>query len=254
MKVGWKEERKVQVSTFSCIKMEKGFLNNLEKLLVNNKVAFSILALLFIILIASATLLFTNLPDANAFNIRVEKLFLESSDIPNENEIRLLEILANSGTAFSGVLSSYRYIIFILVLFSLTLFLTIIVFIILITTLNKKLTQVERAGININSIIINREENLVYINDLEFNLAASLFEALAVLCEARMDDDYLSGVDIEALITGKPASDCDEAVGVMRIKRLRDSLGNQVISELLIRNVTGKGYMLSVDKTVIDII
>jgi hypothetical protein len=59
--------------------MEKGFLNNLEKLLVNNKVAFSILALLFIILIASAALLFTNLPDANAFNIRVEKLFLESS-------------------------------------------------------------------------------------------------------------------------------------------------------------------------------
>ena len=50
--------------------MEKGFLNNLEKLLVNNKVAFSILALLFIILIASATLLFTNLPDANAFNIK----------------------------------------------------------------------------------------------------------------------------------------------------------------------------------------
>ena len=69
-----------------------------------------------------------------------------------------------------------------------------------------------------------------------------------------MDDDYLSGVDIEALITGKPISDCDEAVGVMRIKRLRDSLGNQIISELLIRNVTGKGYMLSIDKTVIDII
>ena len=91
--------------------MEKGFLNNLEKLLVNNKVAFSILALLFIILIASATLLFTNLPDANAFNIRVEKLFLESSSMPDKNEIRLLEILANSGTAFSDVLSSYRYII-----------------------------------------------------------------------------------------------------------------------------------------------
>ena len=97
-------------------------MNNLEKLLFNNKVAFSTLALLFIILIASATLLFTNLPDANAFNIRVEKLFLESSNMPNKNEIRLLEILANSGTAFSGVLSSYRYIIFILVLFSLTLF------------------------------------------------------------------------------------------------------------------------------------
>ncbi len=234
--------------------MKKDFLKNIEKLLVTNKVAFSILTMLFVALILAAILLFSNLPDANAFNIRVEQLFLESEDMPVKNEVRLLEILANSGTAFSDVLSSYRYIIFVLVLFALTLFLTIIVFIILIITLNKKLSQVERAGININSIIINREENLVYINDLEFNLAESLFEALAVLCEARMDDDYLSGVDIESLITGKPTNDCDEAVGVMRIKRLRDSLGNQIISELLIRNVTGKGYMLAIDKAVIDII
>ena len=52
------------------------------------------------------------------------------------------------------------------------------VFIVLIITLNKKLLGVERAGININSVIINRAENLVYINDLEFNLTEALFEQI----------------------------------------------------------------------------
>jgi DNA-binding response OmpR family regulator len=69
-----------------------------------------------------------------------------------------------------------------------------------------------------------------------------------------MDDEYLSGASIESIITGKKLSNCEEAAGATRIKRLRDSLGNQIISELLIRNVSGKGYMLSIDKTVIDII
>ena len=69
-----------------------------------------------------------------------------------------------------------------------------------------------------------------------------------------MDDDYLSGVDIESIITGKKITDCEEAAGATRIKRLRDSLGNQIVSELLIRNISGKGYMLSIDKSVIEII
>ena len=75
-----------------------------------------------------------------------------------------------------------------------------------------------------------------------------------VLCEARMDEDYLSGANIESIITGKKITDCEEAAGATRIKRLRDSLGNQIVSELLIRNVSGKGYMLSIDKSVIEII
>tara|TARA_B110000438_G_scaffold295942_1_gene339835 strand:+ start:740 stop:1354 length:615 start_codon:yes stop_codon:yes gene_type:complete len=202
----------------------------------------------------TAVLLFANLPDANEFNLKVERIFLESDIMPIGNEIRLLEVLANSGTAFSEVLSSYRYIIFTLVIFAMTLLLSTMVFIVLIITLNKKLLYVERAGININSVIINRDKNLVYINDLEFNLTEALFEAIAVLCEARMDDDYLSGVDIESIITGKTITDCEEAAGATRIKRLRDSLGNQIVSELLIRNISGKGYMLSIDKSVIEII
>tara|TARA_B110000467_G_scaffold76592_1_gene69313 strand:- start:385 stop:999 length:615 start_codon:yes stop_codon:yes gene_type:complete len=202
----------------------------------------------------TAVLLFANLPDANEFNLKVERIFIESDIMPIGNEIRLLEVLANSGTAFSEVLSSYRYIIFTLVIFAMTLLLSTMVFIVLIITLNKKLLYVERAGININSVIINRDKNLVYINDLEFNLTEALFEAIAVLCEARMDDDYLSGVDIESIITGKTITDCEEAAGATRIKRLRDSLGNQIVSELLIRNISGKGYMLSIDKSVIEII
>jgi DNA-binding response OmpR family regulator len=69
-----------------------------------------------------------------------------------------------------------------------------------------------------------------------------------------MDDDVLSGAEIEAMISGKSAADCDEAAGATRIKRLRDTLGNQIVSELLIKNITRKGYMLSIDKKAIEMI
>lgn len=242
------------VSTSYSFKRNNDIFKNTINFFSNNKLAFIAIGFLFLILVFTAVLLFANLPDANEFNLKVERIFLESDIIPIGNEIRLLEVLANSGTAFSEVLSSYRYIIFTLVIFAMTLLLSTMVFIVLIITLNKKLLYVERAGININSVIINRDKNLVYINDLEFNLTEALFEAIAVLCEARMDDDYLSGVDIESIITGKKITDCEEAAGATRIKRLRDSLGNQIVSELLIRNISGKGYMLSIDKSVIEII
>jgi DNA-binding winged helix-turn-helix (wHTH) protein len=244
----------VLVSTSYSFKRNNDIFKNTINFFSNNKLAFIAIGFLFLILVFTAVLLFANLPDANEFNLKVERIFLESDIIPIGNEIRLLEVLANSGTAFSEVLSSYRYIIFTLVIFAMTLLLSTMVFIVLIITLNKKLLYVERAGININSVIINRDKNLVYINDLEFNLTEALFEAIAVLCEARMDDDYLSGVDIESIITGKTITDCEEAAGATRIKRLRDSLGNQIVSELLIRNISGKGYMLSIDKSVIEII
>ena len=38
-----------------------------------------------------------------------------------------------------------------------------------------------------------------------------------------------------------------------RIKRLRDGLGNQIVSGLLVRNVARRGYMLSVAKDAIDV-
>jgi hypothetical protein len=38
-----------------------------------------------------------NLPDANAFNARVEQLFVENASLTGQAEIKLLQILAQSG-------------------------------------------------------------------------------------------------------------------------------------------------------------
>ena len=65
------------------------------------------------ILIVTAVVLFRTLPDANAFNDRVERIFVENQ-LTARAEITLLEILAQSGTAFSETLTSYRIVIFVL--------------------------------------------------------------------------------------------------------------------------------------------
>ncbi|TNF61094.1 MAG: hypothetical protein EP307_07530, partial [Rhodobacteraceae bacterium] len=88
-------------------------------------------------------------------------------------------------------------------------------------------------------------------NNLGFKLTDAAMETLAVLAEARMDDDVLSGAEIEAVISGRDAADCDEAAGATRIKRLRDTLGNQIVSELLVKNIARRGYMLAIEKDVI---
>ena len=62
------------------------------------------------------------------------------------------------------------------------------------------------------------------------------------------DMAVLTGAEIEAVISGRNAADCDEAAGATRIKRLRDALGNQMVAELLIRTVQRRGYMLTVEK------
>jgi len=64
----------------------------------------------------------------------------------------------------------------------------------------------------------------------------------------------LNGAELESVIAGRPLTDCDEAAGATRIKRLRDSLGNQMISTLLIKNVARRGYVLAIDKNVIEMI
>jgi len=210
-------------------------------------VAIGIIAIVTILLVA-AVLLFLNLPDANAFNARVERIFVENDDLTSNAEIKLLEILAESGTSFSDVLASYRMVIFVLLVFSTALLVAALVFLITIITLNRRMSEIERAGIQVRSLMISRAENTVALNDMEFKLTPAAIETLSVLAEARMDDDVLSGVEIEAMISGKPAADCDEAAGATRIKRLRDALGNQIVSELLIKNISRKGYMLAIDK------
>ena len=216
----------------------------------NTVVVAGIAAIVVILVIAAGFLLYT-LPDANAFNDRVERIFVEN-DLTSGAEIRLLEILAQSGTAFSDTLASYRMVIFVLLVFATALLVAALVFLVMIVVLNRRMSEIERSGLHVTSLIISREEKAVYLNNMEFTLTDAAIETLSVLAEARMDEDVLSGVEIEAMITGKSTADCEEAAGATRIKRLRDALGNQMVSELLVKNISRKGYMLAVDKSIIQ--
>lgn len=213
-------------------------------------IIFGVLAIV-VILVLAALLLFLNLPDANAFNMRVEQIFVTNDALTGGEDIKLLEILAQSGTAFSETLTSYRFVIFVLLLFATALLVAALAFLVMLIALNRRMAQVERSGIQVSSLIVSRDENTVYLNNMEFKLTPAATETMAILAEARMDDDVLSGIEIEAIISGRSSADCDEAAGATRIKRLRDTLGNQMVSELLIKNISRKGYMLSIDKDVI---
>lgn len=207
-----------------------------------------------LILAVAASLLFINLPDANAFNLQVERLFVENDTLTGNAEIKLLEILAQTGTNFADTLASYRFVIFVLLMFSTALLVAAVAFLVLLIALNRRMGRIERAGIEVNSLQINRDEKAVYLNDFAFKLTDAAIETLSVLAEARMDDEVLSGAEIEGVISGRDASECDEAAGATRIKRLRDTLGNQMISELLVKNIARKGYVLAIDKDVIRMI
>jgi len=211
------------------------------------------IAAIVIILITAAVFLFWTLPDANAFNARVERLFVES-DLTSQTEIRLLEILAQSGTAFADTLSSYRMVIYVLLVFACAMMISALVFLVMLVLLNRRMAQIERTGIQVTSLLISREENTVYLNNMDFKLTSAAMETLSVLAESRLDDEVLSGAQIEAMISGRNAADCDEAAGATRIKRLRDALGNQMVSELLVKNIAKKGYMLSIEKDVIQMV
>jgi len=206
-----------------------------------------------VVLATSAILLFLNLPDADAFNAAVEDVFV-LNDVRNPDATRILEVLAQTGTSFSKVLESYRAVIFVLMVFSTALLVACLVFLVTIVTLNRRMSQIERQGIQVSSLILSREERVVLINNLEFKLTDAAMETLAVLAEARLDDEVLSGAQIEAMVSGKHETDADEAAGATRIKRLRDTLGNQIVSELLIKNIARKGYVLAIDKDVIRMI
>ena len=212
------------------------------------------IAAVVVLLVGAGVLLMFTLPDANAFNARVERLFIENDTLTGQAEVKLLEILAQSGTAFSDTLASYRMVIFVLLVFATALLVAALVFLVMLVILNRRMAQIERSGIQVSSLIISREENTVYLNTMGFKLTEAMVETLAVLAEARMDDEMLSGAQIEAMISGRDAGDCEEAAGATRIKRLRDGLGNQMVSELLVKNIARRGYMLAIDKDVIEVI
>jgi DNA-binding winged helix-turn-helix (wHTH) protein len=225
-----------------------------ESLRAGNRVVAGGIAAIVLILLAAAVFLFINLPDANAFNARVEQLFVENDGLTTGAEIKLLEILAQSGTAFSDVLSSYRVVVFVLLVFATALMIAALVFLVTIVALNRRISAIQRSGIQVSSLLISRESNAVYINDLEFKLTQAAIETLSVLAEARMDDDVMTGAQIEGVISGRDSSDCEEAAGATRVKRLRDALGNQLVSELLVKTIARRGYVLAVGKDVIRMI
>ena len=225
-----------------------------DSLRAGNRVVAGGIAAIVLILLGAAVFLFLNLPDANAFNARVERLFVENNDLRTGAEIKLLEILAQSGTSFSVVLQSYRSVIFVLLVFATALLLAALIFLVTIIALNRRISAIQRSGIQVSSILISREARAVYINDMEFALTEAAIETLSVLAEARMDDEVLTGAQIEGVISGRNAVDCDEAAGATRVKRLRDALGNQLVSELLVKTIARRGYMLAVGKDTIRMI
>jgi DNA-binding winged helix-turn-helix (wHTH) protein len=238
------KERTAQVSSSSATEARE----------IGNKIVVAGIAAIVVILAIAAVLLFINLPDANAFNMRVERLFIENDNLTSNAEIKLLEILAGSGTAFSDTLASYRFVIFVLLIFATALLIAAVAFLVMLIAMNRRMGRIERQGIEVNSLTISRDEKAVYLNDFEFKLTDAAIETLSVLAEARMDDEVLTGAEIEGVISGRDASDCDEAAGATRIKRLRDTLGNQMMSELLVKNIARKGYVLAIDKDVIRMI
>ncbi len=224
-----------------------------ETLRTGNRVIQFGIAAIVLILGLAAVGLFRALPDANAFNARVERLFIES-DLTSPAEITLLEILAQSGTAFSETLMSYRIVIFVLLVFSTALLIASLVFLVTLLALNRRVSQINKQGIQVGSLLISRAERVVVINDMEFKLTEAAIETLAVLAEARMDGDILTGAQLEAVIQGRSEADCEEAAGATRIKRLRDSLGNQMVAEILVKNISRQGYVLAIDKSVIRMV
>ena len=236
--------KRVQENTTSAIEARQ----------TGNRIVVGGIAAIVVILATAAILLFMNLPDANAFNARVEQLFVENASLTGQAEIKLLEILAQSGTAFSETLDSYRFVIFVLLVFATALLIAAVAFLVMLIGMNRRMGQIERKGIEVNSLLISRDQNMVYLNNFEFKLTDAAIETLSVLAEARMDDEVLSGAEIEGVISGRAAADCEEAAGATRIKRLRDTLGNQMISELLVRNIARRGYMLAIDKDVIRMV
>ena len=144
--------------------------------------------------------------------------------------------------------------IFVLLVFATALMVAALVFLVTIISLNRRISAIQRSGIQVSSLLISREGRAVYINDMEFALTEAAIETLSVLAEARMDDDVLTGAQIEAVISGRNESDCDEAAGATRIKRLRDALGNQLVSELLVKTIARRGYVLAVGKDTIRMV
>lgn len=209
----------------------------------SDKVFSSVIIIGLILTVLAFCLLYFMVPDPQVFNKRIENIFIEN-DFTNQVEIKLLEVLAQSGSLFENSIALYSRIIFTLFFVVLTVMMICVGLIFSNIELRKQFGLLQSTSLNAQSIELLRSENSVQINGDWFQLSESNIETLSVLLECGLDGEYINALSLESIISGKNKSDCDDNAGAMRIKRLRDNLGGQIISSNLIRHVPSKGYQI----------
>ena len=215
--------------TFSNIKRDKLFLIVIVLGLILTFIAFG--------------LLYFTVPDPQVFNNKVENLFVEN-EFTKYTEIKLLEVIAQSGSLFESSVALYSKIIFTLFFVIITALMICVALIFSNMELRKQFDLLQSSSFNAQSVELLRSENSVQINGDWFQLTSSNIETLGVLLEFSLDDEYVTGIKLESIISGKNESDCHDNSGAMRIKRLRDNLGGQIIASKLIKHVPTKGYQI----------
>lgn len=208
-----------------------------------DKVFSSVIIIGLILTVLAFGLLYFMVPDPQVFNNRIENIFIEN-DFTNQVEIKLLEVLAQSGSLFENSIALYSRIIFTLFFVVLTVMMICVGLIFSNIELRKQFGFLQSSSLNAQSIELLRSENSVQINGDWFQLSESNIETLSVLLECGLDGEYINALSLESIISGKNKSDCDDNAGAMRIKRLRDNLGGQLISSKLIKHVPSKGYQI----------
>jgi len=77
-------------------------------------------AIILLLIISALALIIWSVPDPRVFNENIEKVFLEN-DFSTQTEIKLLEVLASSGSLFESSISLYSSIIFTLVIITISM-------------------------------------------------------------------------------------------------------------------------------------
>lgn len=165
--------------------MRENSTSAIESRVTGNRIVAAGIVAIVLIMGVAAIVLFTSLPDPDAFNQRVEQLFIDNADLTSQAELKLLELLAQTTTASSETLSNYRFIIFVLLIFATALLIAAVAFLVMLIALTRRMGQIERKGIEVNSLMIARDQKTVMLNNFEFKLTDAAIETLSVLAEAR---------------------------------------------------------------------
>jgi len=72
-------------------------------------------------------------------------------------------------------------VIFVLLTFATAMLIAAIAFLVMLVALNRRMGQIERKGIEVNSLLISRDQKSVYLNNFEFKLTDAAIETLSVL-------------------------------------------------------------------------